>query len=214
MFDAVYWRDRATSSGQQGGRGSVLFVAHEDSEWAIRHYYRGGLIGKVLTDRFLWSGQDKTRSFAEWQLLQRLQGEGLPAPVPVAARYQRHGMFYTADLVTVKLPDVDALAGRYLAGTVGDTEWHAVGACIAAFHGKGYFHADLNAWNIQLGHAGGVWILDWDRGKRLHPGKWQQSNLDRLRRSLDKISEQHGRELPASSWQALRDGYRSAYASG
>ncbi|NND55051.1 MAG: 3-deoxy-D-manno-octulosonic acid kinase, partial [Gammaproteobacteria bacterium] len=114
MFDAVYWRGRATSSGQQGGRGSVLFVRHEERDWAIRHYYRGGMIGKLLTDQFFWTGQDDTRSFREWHLLQALQRDGLPAPAPVAARYQRSGLLYTADLITEKLPDVESLASRFL----------------------------------------------------------------------------------------------------
>ena len=120
MFDAVYWRGKANSSGQQGGRGSVLFVAHEGRDWAIRHYYRGGMIGKVLTDQYLWSGQDNTRSFAEFQLLQTLQREELPAPVPIAARFQRSGLFYTADLITEVLPAVDSLATRYLGNDLSD----------------------------------------------------------------------------------------------
>lgn len=210
MFDAIYWRDKASSAGQQGGRGSILFVTHEGSEWAIRHFYRGGLIGRLLTDQYLWSGQEQTRSFQEWHLLKRLQQEGLPAPVPVAARYQRQGLFYTADLITHKLPGVESLAGRYLAGQLDVPEWRSTGECIAAFHSKGFCHADLNAWNIQLGSDGRVWILDWDRGRRLHPGNWRQTNLQRLRRSLDKIAAEHNAPLSEHAWEALLEGYRSA----
>jgi len=213
MFDTVYWRDRATSSGQQGGRGAVLFVNHEGHDWAIRHYYRGGRIGKILTDQFFWSGQDDTRSFREWQLLRAIEREGLPAPVPVAARYQRHGFFYTADLIMEKIPDIENLATRYLENRLSSGDWRNVGACIAAFHEKGFCHPDLNASNLQLGSDGRVWLLDWDRGRRLHPGKWQQANLDRLQRSVAKFSAQDGRQPDAAGWQALLDGYAAAQSA-
>ena len=50
-------------------------------------------------------------------------------------------------------------------------------------------------------------VLDWDRGRRLQPGKWQQANLERLQRSIAKISAENGRQPDAGGWQALAEGY-------
>jgi 3-deoxy-D-manno-octulosonic acid kinase len=49
-------------------------------------------------------------------------------------------------------------------------------------------HADLNAHNIMLGENGEVWLLDFDRGRLRTPGSWRGRVLDRLARSLAKIS--------------------------
>ena len=43
-------------------------------QWVLRHYYRGGPIGRLLDDQFLWLGEDRTRCFREWRLLARLTG--------------------------------------------------------------------------------------------------------------------------------------------
>ena len=42
LFDASFWSER--SEVASGGRGQTLFVRHDDSDWVLRHYFRGGLI--------------------------------------------------------------------------------------------------------------------------------------------------------------------------
>jgi len=118
-------------------------------------------------------------------------------------------------LITEKLPHVESMAARYLSQRLARDNWRAVGECIAAFHAKGFCHADLNAWNIQLGADDRVWILDWDRGRQLQPGKWRHANLDRLHRSLGKIGAQNSASGTGSfdqvGWDALLAGYRNAH---
>ena len=58
------------------------------------------LVAKVSRDRYWWRGEFATRAFREWQLLYHLHRAGLPVPTPVAARYRRHGLMYTADILT------------------------------------------------------------------------------------------------------------------
>lgn len=210
MFAPAYWKEAQQANVQQGGRGAVLFVNHAGSDWVIRHYFRGGLVGKVLTDQYLWTGQKRTRPFAEWRLLAAMQDLQLPAPVPVAARYERAGLWYRADLITENLGAPGTLKSFAGLFAVADTElWEAVGTCIAVFHQHGFCHADLNAWNIQLGANGRIYILDWDRGRRLPPGKWRVANLKRLRRSLKKLSEADGKTVDAADWQALLNAYNA-----
>ena len=77
-----------------------------------------------------------------------------------------------------------------------DARWAAIGRCLRRFHDAGVQHADLNAHNIMLGEQGEVWVLDFDRGRLRHPGAWRERVLDRLARSLAKISDD------VTDWQA------------
>jgi 3-deoxy-D-manno-octulosonic acid kinase len=171
----------------------------------LRHYYRGGLPGKFLADRYFWFGESRVRSFREWDLLCQMRMQGLPVPAPVAARYVHHGLTYCADLITVRLPDVVTLSVRLAQGHVGPRLWQQLGACIAQFHSAGFCHADLNAHNVQIDSNDAIYLLDWDRGERRASGGWQQGNLARLHHSLDKLSP--GGSLPLADWQAVINGY-------
>jgi len=198
-----------------GGRGATLSLDCAGQPCVLRHYYRGGLIGRLLSDQFFWLGESMTRCFREWLLLEKLQDMGLPAPRPVAARYRRAGLIYTADLITARLPDVESLAARLARGAVPDETWRRVGECIARFHAAGVWHADLNAHNVQLDSTDRVFLLDFDRG-RIRPAarSWQQANLARLHRSLSKISANSTdtRTFPAQGWRWLVEGHAAALA--
>lgn len=208
LFDAARWEGRVT--GQAGrGRGHVRFVDAGSGQWALRHYHRGGLPGRLVVDRFLWLGEARTRSFREWRLLARLRQAGLPVPQPVAAGWRRSGLFYTADLVTMRIPGAVPLSARLAADEAVD--WQGLGRVLHEFHAAGACHADLNAHNILLDERGAAWLLDFDRGRLRAPGPWQARNLQRLERSLRKIAAEH--EAPpfsAACWAALRAGYEEA----
>ena len=59
-----------------GGRGTVAFVRDGERRWVLRHYRRGGLVARLLDDRYLWTGADRTRAFREWRLLRELRAAG------------------------------------------------------------------------------------------------------------------------------------------
>jgi tRNA A-37 threonylcarbamoyl transferase component Bud32 len=143
-------------------------------------------------DGYLWAGEDKVRAFAEWRLLELLWQRGLPVPKPVAARYSRAGLCYRCDLITQRIMDAKPLSALLAQGAVPEPLWRAVGAAVAQLHGAGVDHADLNAHNILLDLKGVVSVIDFDRGRLRAQGTWTSRNLQRLRRSLAKIS----RELP------------------
>lgn len=199
-----------------GGRGATLYLDCAGQPCVLRHYYRGGLIGRLLSDQFFWLGESMTRCFREWLLLEQLFNMGLPVPRPVAARYQYSGFIYRADLITARLPGVESLAARLAHGGVSAEVWARVGECIAHFHGAGVWHADLNAHNIQIDTADRVFLLDFDRG-RIRPvaRDWQQSNLTRLHRSLTKISARSAGavQFSAQEWRWLVDAYDAALSA-
>jgi len=199
-----------TGSLRSGGRGNTMFVGNVPRQFVLRHYMRGGLIGKLVRDTYVFSGADNTRSFREWRLLDKLASHNLRVPRPAAARYCRMGTFYTADIITVRIPGVRALS-QYIADHNPDAEfWAAVGAAIHEFHAAGVYHADMNAYNLQIDEEGELWMLDFDRGRLLPPGAWQQKTLGRLHRSLVKIKNLDPRvHFDEANWESLLDGYFS-----
>jgi 3-deoxy-D-manno-octulosonic acid kinase len=208
LFDAASWLSRIRGYAGRG-RGRVVFVEAGGQEWALRRYHRGGMIGRLVEDGYLWTGEERTRSFREWRMLARLHEAGLPVPRPVAAGWTRRGAFYTANLATVRIPDAAPLSARLAAGE--PVDWRRIGETLQAFHAAGAYHADLNAHNILLDLRGDAWLLDFDRGSIRTPGAWQARNLARLERSLRKLTEERGAgKFIEPGWKALEDGYRAA----
>jgi 3-deoxy-D-manno-octulosonic acid kinase len=207
LFDPAHWRARGALEETAGGRGTVAFVRDGERRWVLRHYRRGGLVAKLLGDHYLWTGADRTRAFREWRLLRELRAAGLPVPEPVAARYERHGLFYRADLITAELPTRRTLTHALAAAPLDAATWRSVGACIGRLHAHGVHHADLNAHNLLLGPDGTVYVLDFDRGRIRSRGAWERTVLERLQRSLRKVTA----DLPpdrfdAAAWAALLGG--------
>ena len=210
LFDTGYWRAQGGLQELAGGRASVAIITAGAQRWVLRHYRRGGFIARFSRDRYFWLGPQRTRSFVEWRLLAELRRRGLPVPAPIAARYVRGSLTYTADLITEHLPDSRTLADAITGAQLPREQWSAVGRTIAAFHREGVHHADLNAHNIMLEHAvaARVYLLDFDRGRIEPRGSWEQEVLARLRRSLEKIKGQR-RDVAFTDqeWESLMAGY-------
>lgn len=178
----------------------------------LRHYHRGGMVANLLGDRYLWTGRENTRCVAEFRLLASMGEAGLPVPIPLAARYCKRGMYYTGDLITRRIDDAQTLAEH-----VNTDQPHAdlaerCGALIARFHRQGVWHADLNAHNI-LVTPDRLFVIDFDRGQRRSSARaWQESNLQRLRRSLLKVGAGRDGEavFEAQWWKPLMHGYATS----
>jgi 3-deoxy-D-manno-octulosonic acid kinase len=197
MFDPETLRERGLASGHSdGGRGQALFfdppVPGSGGQWVLRHYLRGGSVARILGDRYLWTGLQRSRPWREFTLTAGMRDEGLPVPRPVAARLLRAGLYYRADLVTQRIPDARPLDAHLREGAVPAAIWHRIGACVRRFHDAGYCHADLNSRNILVDACSRIWVLDWDRGRWRPPGAWRDGNLERLRRDLDKRLRMRG----------------------
>ena len=212
-FNAVGWPACSPVTGRlrSSGRGNTMIVKGDQGEFVLRHFIRGGLIGRLIADSYFWLGEDATRGFGEWHLLSKLSAMGLAVPRPAAARYVRSGLTYQADLLTVLIPEVLPLSDRIATRPCREEFWRKLGRDIAPFHKAGVFHADLNVYNIQIDKNDKLWLLDFDRGSLRQPGPWQQKNLARLHRSLQKIKrldpELHYSE---TNWEQILDGYFSS----
>lgn len=208
-FEPRYWVTQGALLGTARGRGTTSFFEHEGRRYALRHYRRGGLVAKISADSYLWRGEAATRPLRELQLTMSMHAMGLPVPMAVAARYQRHGLFYTGDIITGLLPEAMTLAQRLAAGEVGLATWAAIGRCIRRFHDGGFCHADLNAHNVMLRPDDEVFLIDFDRGRRRRPGLWCDANLARLLRSLEKLDDTRPvRRVDMAQWQCLLAAYQ------
>jgi 3-deoxy-D-manno-octulosonic acid kinase len=213
-FDSGYWRARGELKGGAQGRGAVFFFEYRGREYVLRHYRRGGMVARLVTDLYIWTGLRSSRPWREWHLLAAMYARGLPAPKPFAARLIKNGAFYTADLITHKIPGGVSLAETLTGARQGQAVWHKIGSVIRRFHDAGVEHADLNAHNILLTDQE-VFVIDFDNGRMHAPDDyrnrfhgWRRGNLRRLLRSLNKLRGQRATfHFAAGDWRFLLEGY-------
>lgn len=213
-FSASWWREHGQILGQSRGRGITWFVQEAGkSPLVLRHYWRGGLIGRVLADRFIFPGVARSRAMAEFTLLMKLRKLGLPVPRPAAACCRRSGIFYRADLLIELIPEARDLVSLLRERALSSQEWQRIGALIHRLHQSGVYHSDLNGHNLMLDAAGKVWVIDFDKCGFRSSGRWQQEMLERLRRSLRKesglVSHFYWQE---TDWDHLLQGYKHGCA--
>lgn len=169
----------------KGGRQAAWFIDLPiDMQGVLRFYRRGGLVGKVVQQRYAWMGAGNTRSWAEFVVMQYLQSR-IPqhVPMPLAAMYQRFGWSYEAAIIVERVPNVQPLAT-----CLEKADPQAVAKAILAMHEVGVWHADLNAYNILVDAFDQIWLIDFDRARRVSmDDKKRQGNLLRLQRSLHKV---------------------------
>jgi 3-deoxy-D-manno-octulosonic acid kinase len=218
MLDVNYWQNEKAITGSAQGRGTTWFVKHADKSskqtkhWVLRHYYRGGLIGKIINDSYWFTSQKNTRAAREFSLLDYMQTLALPAPKPVACRVIRHGLFYRADLLSSRIEHAQDLVALLSKQTLSAVLWKKIGLTIKRFHDNNIYHHDLNAHNILIDKSDHVFLIDFDQGevRKNNQASWQKANMARLRRSF--LKEQN--KLPTfhwqhDDWQLLLDGYLS-----
>ncbi|MCF1437353.1 MAG: 3-deoxy-D-manno-octulosonic acid kinase, partial [Shewanella sp.] len=196
------------------GRYTTWFVHYQPTQanehWVLRHYWRGGLMAKLSKDTYLFTGLAYTRPTAELKLLNILYQEGFPVPRPIAACVQKRGLCYSGDILIERIEGARDLVAILTERKMSQQEWLSLGQCIARFHNRGVYHADLNAKNILLSPKG-FHLIDFDRGAiRAVAHHWQAENLDRLHRSFKK---EQGKcphlAFTEADWMALLKGYNA-----
>jgi len=207
-FSCLRMQEKDLVIGRADGRGETCFYQSGEKVWALRHYLRGGLIAKFLTDHYFGIRLKNTRAWREWHLLKDMVDMDLPVPVPVAASVIKKGLFYQADLVTEYIESSNTLADVLENDYLDSTIWVDIGQCVRKFHDHSVFHSDLNAKNILLDQNKKVYLIDFDQcGFRTGEG-WKAENLSRLKRSLEKFkSRQNQFYFEESNWKDLLAGY-------
>lgn len=200
VFDAIVFdetrlaQQNLISGHAVAGRGNTFFLTFEGCSLVLRHYRRGGLVQRVSSSRYIFTGLARTRAMLEFDILLKMHDMQLPVPKPFACRVVKYCCTYEASIVTHRLAG-KTLAQRFLSATMTDGQWREIGKTIARFHQERIYHADLNAHNILLSDEGLVSLIDFDRAEirpmSAHPSDetWCTSNLDRLQRSLEKLAK-------------------------
>ena len=199
-----------------GGRGGIRLRRLPDgTKAAVRHYWRGGLVAHLSADHYLRAPLSQPRPWREWWILAQLHEMGLPVPRPIAARVRYSGITYRGDLATSLIPGCETLAQALEIRPLPYSTWALIGETIRQFHVWGADMPDLNAHNILLGSGRQVHILDFDRSRLRPPeARWQQANLQRLRRSLHKLATTRPAfHLESWDWSALMRGYSEETAA-
>lgn len=201
-FDPSYQPSQAQVVAS-GGRAAAWFVQLQPLEAVLRHFKRGGLMARVVRDRYLWLGLARTRSFAEFDLLRLMWHAGLPVPRPLGAAVWQGRLTYRAALLTERIPQA-----RPLAQCGEPSVWLEAGRVVAQMHQFEVWHADLNVFNLLVDAQDKVWIIDLDRGCRKALSATQRAeNLSRLLRSVRKIAP----ELEAKCWHVFKQGYQAVF---
>ncbi|MFK8013432.1 MAG: 3-deoxy-D-manno-octulosonic acid kinase [Marinicellaceae bacterium] len=205
-FDDQYWLNQGRLLGASSGRGSAWMVKSDNNKMMLRHYYRGGIPAKLIKDKYLWTGLNKCRSLSEYRLLSLMVNLGLPVPEPIAAQVCRIGLFYQANILIEYLPHSSTFS-QVLNTDSAIEIWQRIGQTIAQFHNHGIYHADLNAHNILISNEI-IHLIDFDHSKQIKIRQlWQRSNLKRLKRSINKITDNKFLELNDNKWQHLINAY-------
>lgn len=210
-FEPEYLKQHGHITRTVQGRGDTHFINWNGHQWVLRHYYRGGLVGKFNKDLYWNKPIEKTRAYQEWAMLLHIHHLGLPSAKPVAIRLVQGMMFHYADILTEALTNVRSLHDLLCEQAVDEQIWHSVGQVIAQFHHHGIYHDDLNAHNVLISTVDeAVYLIDFDKGDVRKKGRWMQANLKRLKRSLLKEANkapQYG--YSKACWDALLNEYQA-----
>lgn len=210
IFDAEYWQQQRKVTGSASGRGTTWFVQLDSMQAALRHYRRGGLLGKLVEDRYLFSGWDTTRSIQEFKLLQTLIEAGVNVPRPIAARAVRSGYTYRADLLSERISNAKDLVAILQENPLSEAMYKKIGQEIAKMHQAHVNHTDLNIHNILIDDQNTIWIIDFDKCQQQKHGEWKKQNLARLKRSFLKELDRRQIHWNETEFQMIEQAYNQS----
>jgi 3-deoxy-D-manno-octulosonic acid kinase len=185
------------------GRSSINHHRIDDlGPVVVKHYKRGGLIGRLIRRKYLKWG--KTRSQLEFELLQIVRGLGINAPEPLVYATSGH-WFYRAWLVTREIKEALSLARLSLTDeTRIQPAMTSVTEQISRLIDNGILHVDLHPGNVVVDQKDRVFLLDFDKGHfyRGKKNKLTDRYINRWQRAVSK----HG--LPNFLAEMLEIGLR------
>ena len=179
-----------------GGRGSSWRITLDEKEAVIvRHYCRGGLIGRFVRDLY-WDRPP--RPWVELICTEVARQRAVPTVEVLAAGVTWCALgLYRGTLVTREAKGFVNL-WKWLTARPAEKERETMAAtvahAVACMHDAGIAHADLNLTNILVQEnakkSPTVLVIDFDRARVFSgpvPPHQCKRNLRRLRRSLDKL---------------------------
>lgn len=209
MFNSDFWQQQQKIIGHAMGRGVTTFFCENNKDYVLRHYRRGGLIGKILNKHYFYTGLHRTRAWQEMHLLNLMHGWGLPVPKAAAALIKRGGLTYEADIILEKITDAKDVFNLLNTEPLDSTDWQRIGAVVRQLHDKQVFHHDLNIHNIMQDKQKKIWLIDFDKCRVKNGEQWKDENLQRLLRSLRKEKNKNPQFFwQEDNWQWCIKGYK------
>jgi 3-deoxy-D-manno-octulosonic acid kinase len=187
-FDPRFWELRSLVRQRFDGRGQALAVETPAGPAVLRCFLRGGWVARWVSDRYLYLGQERSRAFREFDLLQALRERGRPVPEALAALCDRSGPSYRAALIMREIPGAQTLAE--LAEQLTPDQWADLRATLESFFVIGLSHPDLNARNILRDQDGHWFLIDFDRARLSGRPVDPRPMIRRLRRSFGRLGLQ------------------------
>lgn len=212
LLDCKTFTESDRLLGISKGRGVTWFLntqAELGVNSVLRHYYRGGLFGKLVKDHYFFRSIKKTRANQEFELLEQLHQWGLPVPRPIAFKITKQCGYYQADILLEKIEHTQDLSQVLKTIPLKIEQYQKIGKLIRQLHKKQVHHSDLNIHNILLDNNGYFWLIDFDKCRIQSGQHWQQGNLDRLLRSFKKEKERLGILFTQEDWTSLLQGYHA-----
>jgi 3-deoxy-D-manno-octulosonic acid kinase len=199
---ALYaWAAARPDAQAFSGRGAAYRVPFGEVDSLVRHYRRGGFVGRVVADSYVRAGV--SRPLRELRASVAARAAGVPSPEVLAAVVYPRGPVYRADLATRFVADSSNLAALTWGSArwpepLRTAAWHAAGVLLRCSFAAGVRHPDLNLRNILVTRAGDhvhALLLDLDRVSIAAVDDIaRHAMLERLHRSRRKL-ESAAREL-------------------
>lgn len=172
-----------------GGRGGTYLVNSNQQTCVLKKYLRGGLMAKISYDSYLWLGLKQSRVEQERNIIQYLTENKFITPQFVAFQIIQTGLLYQQSMITQFVKNKGSLESILDQQELSETQIINLAKTLKVMHQLKVNHADLNANNILLDENEHWIIIDFDKAKIMQEdGHWKNQNLQRLKRSLEKLS--------------------------
>jgi hypothetical protein len=171
----------------EGGRGGThKLVLPGGKRVFLRKYLRGGAASYLVKDLYLLRPE---RPFRELVVTETARAAGCPVPTVLAVSVEEVGLFYRGWIVTEAIDNARSMIATW-------------------------FDSDVESRRelmIIIRADGSPVILDFDRGFFAPPAtaRFVDRGLDRLWRSMHKLSAAAGRALAEGERRWLEQGYRT-----
>lgn len=166
FYEGFFDRDAIEKSegvSSRGGRGQTLLFKKDGRDLVLRHYKRGGLFGKLVSDSFFCFEPHSHRAYDEFTLLNRMLELKLPVPKPVIAREISNGIGIVQDIVIERLNGYTDLSYVIAQRHLSSEEFISIGKTLKLFFDNNILHTDLNIRNILIDADRKVCVIDFDK---------------------------------------------------
>ncbi len=188
------------------GRGDTIFFKHHESNLVLKKYIRGGLVKHISRDKFVFISEKTVRSFAEFNILNKMTNAGLNVPKPVAAFYERDVLFFKSKILCTEIKNCCNLHEKLLNRSLNEHDWKSLGVQMNNFFINRFYHPDLNAKNILFDENNKIFFIDFSSPPRLSPSFMQKNFvLRRVWRSLKKLSTRNNIPFPQIGWEIIKN---------